>query len=61
MNSLVKSASEIARGFSTLEIYAGRGEPTGDMFGATKSLAEGTVGVVNRATREHMQDAYALR
>jgi len=31
------------------------------MFGATKSLAEGTVGVVNRATREHMQDAYALR
>ncbi len=59
LENMMKAASEISSGFSTFEIYA-RGEPTEDAFGATKSLAEGTVRVINRAAREKMQGAYAL-
>lgn len=61
LESMMEAASEISSGFSTFEIYAGRGEPAGEVFGAAKSLAEGTVKVINRAAREKMQGAYALK
>ncbi len=61
LDAMVRAASDVARGFSTLAIYTGRDEPTGQGFSATKGLAEGVVHVINRAAREQMQGAYAFR
>jgi hypothetical protein len=61
LDAMVRSASDVARGLSTLAIYAGREEPSGQEFTATKGLAESVVQVINRTAREQMQGAYALR
>ncbi|MBR9705266.1 hypothetical protein GOV12_07675 [Candidatus Pacearchaeota archaeon] len=60
LETMMKAVSEISSGFSTFEIYAGRGEPAGDIFGANKSLAEETVKIINRAARENIPSAYSL-
>lgn len=61
LKAMVRAASNISSGFSTLEIYAGKEEPLRNVFRASISLAKETVKVINSTVRRNMQGAYALK